>query len=73
MSNKLRNISCSFLWLYSTVLLLATGAAIIILSTNQVSSRPLWFDRWEPTSAAGSTWATGWTEIDPLIPPRHLT
>ena len=47
-----------------TGLLLGTSGVIYIISTNRVSNDdPLPHERWEPSSAAGTTWATSWQDL----------
>lgn len=44
--------------------LIASSSTISVISTNKVDNNGKVGNRWEPTSAVGSTtWATGWTEI----------
>ncbi len=44
-------------------LLFASGGVIIVISTNQVSNEPFSGVRWEPSSAAGATWASSWASF----------
>jgi hypothetical protein len=41
-------------------ILLASNGVINVISTNQVSNENLTGFRWEPTTAAGATWAAAW-------------
>lgn len=44
-------------------LLLASGGALILISTNIVSSSATRTYHWQPSSSSGTTWATGWNEF----------
>ena len=63
-----------YLWTLSIVigllalaaLLMASGGVINLFSTNLVSSLAATGGRWEPSSAAGSTWATSFAILNPL-------
>lgn len=50
-----------FVWTVGT--LLASSGVIVVLSTNLVSNDSSTAVRWEPTSAAGTTWLHAWAEI----------
>jgi len=50
--------------LVPTGLLLGTSGVIYIISTNRVSNDdPFPHERWEPSSAAGTTWTTSWQDL----------
>ena len=53
-------ILASFAVAATATILLASSGVITVISTNQASNEPVVGVRWEPSSAAGSTWATSW-------------
>ena len=61
---KLPTISTRVLILSVAVaLLLATSGSITVYDRTQISNTPGSSGRFEPTSAAGNTWATAWNEL----------
>jgi len=58
---KLLSIPVSLWW--TALLALASSGVITVISTNQVSNTTQTAYRWEPSAAAGSTWAHSWAEF----------
>ncbi len=58
---KFLSIPLSLWW--ASLLAFASSGVIMVISTNQVSNTTQMAYRWEPSAAAGNTWAHSWAEF----------
>jgi hypothetical protein len=58
-----RQLRIPLLFAVSAALLVGSGGVIFVISTNLVSNDGSSADRWEPTSASGTTWVHAWAQI----------
>lgn len=55
-----KHFTCVPLFLVSVTVVLGSGGVIYVISTNRVSNEAVTGYRWEPSGAAGATWAHSW-------------